>query len=87
MIRLELASTDNRDSSTTTLVMEEPGKPGVVYIVDIDPIDMFRNMLQNLPSPYDERLEWLLDMMVADIEVGRDDPTMPMGENGNVRID
>lgn len=42
---LTITGTDNRDPHTTTLTIED--QQGQSYVVDIDPIELFRNMVEN----------------------------------------
>jgi hypothetical protein len=47
MTKLELAETDNRDPTTTTLVMGQLGNAGSVFSVDVDPTALYKNMVDN----------------------------------------
>lgn len=49
-IELQVADSDNRDSTTTYLQLAQVGVTGSMYIVQVDPIELFQNMMENLPD-------------------------------------
>jgi hypothetical protein len=50
-IRLTLVSADNRDPTTTKLVLARGGHAGEVFEVEINPVDLFFNMVENCYDP------------------------------------
>lgn len=67
-VQLLLAQSGNRDPMTTTLTLAKPGDTGTFYQVDVNPVELFRAAIQNLPTPLDERFEWFLNVMIERIE-------------------
>lgn len=48
-ITLEIVESDNRDETTTTLTLRKVGDVGgQTYKLDINPVDLYYNMLENL---------------------------------------
>lgn len=58
---ISILDVDNRDDKTTWLWINQR------EYVEIDPSDLMLNMIQNLPSPLDEKYERLFNEMVANI--------------------
>lgn len=88
-MELKLVGTDNRDSRSTVLVMGEVDKlgkvkPGIAFTVEVDPIDLCLNMIQNLPVPLDERFEWsfnvFMNTLEAELELNTEDQPVKMPE-------
>jgi len=55
MKRVEIIDTDNRDSSTTDLILDNK------TVVEVDVIDLFENMLEN--SGNEEVLDMFYELM------------------------
>ena len=55
MKRVEIINTDNRDSSTTDLILDNK------TVVEVDVIDLFENMLEN--SGNEEVLDMFYELM------------------------
>lgn len=60
---LKVINTDNRDSCTTTLTLED--SVGNRYEVDVDPGKLFRNMCENNYEDLDESNHVLVDGDIA----------------------
>lgn len=63
---VKIVETDNRDMNLTVLTIDIGEETYIT--VPIDPWDLFKNMIQNLPSPLDERFEWFLDVFAQRVE-------------------
>ena len=53
-----VTSTDNRDPITTTLTVVVQDRVGTIIEVDVNPVELFANMLQNHPGWHKLKWEW-----------------------------
>ena len=63
MTKLEVTELDNRDVKTTVLTIRDKETKCVIGTVEVDPVDLFENMLENLGADQYEqsRLEDLIN--------------------------
>ncbi len=74
-MKLTIDSTDNRDIVTTTLHLTQPDRYEISPIsVDVDPVELFTNMVENLPieqsylNVYLDQLERYMKRLYEEID-------------------